>query len=161
MRAVWFSGLAALLLLVGLAIFLAPLQPDVLALQMAFSPRAFGAVVHAWGDGGLARFRQHLPWDFALLGAYGCFGYLLTTRSALFQPLSSTAPSMNHWARWLMPAAALCDALENGLQAWLTAAPRFGVPGLYALAASAASAKWLLIVGFGAAAALALIRTRR
>lgn len=160
MRAVWFSGFSALLLLVGLAIFLAPLQPDVLTLQMAFSPRAFGAVVHAWGDDGLARFRQHLPWDCALLVAYGCFGYLLSTRSALFQSLSASTRSVKHWARWLMPAAALCDALENGLQVWLTAAPRFNVPSLYALSASAASVKWLLIVVFGAAAALALIRTR-
>lgn len=156
MRAVWLSGCAALLLLIGLTLFLAPLQPDVLALQMAFSPRAFGAVVHAWGHSGLARFQQHLPWDFALLMAYGCFGYLLARRSALFRSL----PGRGRWARWLMPAAALGDALENGLQAWLTAAPRFDVPSLYALAAGAALAKWVLIIGFGSVTALALLKAR-
>ena len=161
MRAVWFSGLLALLLLIGLAVFLAPLQPDVLALQMSFSARRFGEVVHAWGDAGLARFRQHLPWDGALLLAYGFFGYLLSLRSSLFRPADApagSAPSPRE--RWLLPAAALCDALENLLHGWLTAAPRFDVPWLYACAAGLASMKWLLIVSFAAMAAAALMRSR-
>ncbi|NUM47468.1 MAG: response regulator [Anaerolineales bacterium] len=45
--------------------------------------------------------------------------------------------------------AAGADAVENALHWWLTAAPRFGVPAAYAIAASSSAAKWLFIAGFG------------
>ena len=46
MRLVWITGLLALALFAGLAWQLAPLEPGVLALQLAVTPRAFGEIVH-------------------------------------------------------------------------------------------------------------------
>ncbi|MBI3148629.1 MAG: hypothetical protein HYZ17_08985 [Betaproteobacteria bacterium] len=142
MRALWLTGGLGLLLFVGLSIFLAPLEPSVLRLQFAFTPRAFGQIVHTWQVEGLARYRAHFPADFALLLSYAVFGYLLARRTRL-------AAMGGVWARWLLPAAALADALENVLHLWLTAAPRLAVFWPYPLAASAASCKWLLVLAFG------------
>lgn len=145
MRAVWISAGLAVLLFAGLAGYLAPLNPGVLSLQFAATPRAFGAVVHAWPPEHLARYRAHLPVDGLLLLAYGSFGYLLATRSTL---LTALRPRMRWAATWALPAAALFDAIENALHWWLTELPRFGVPLAYGLAAAAAGLKWLLIVAF-------------
>ncbi len=149
MRAVWLTGGPGLLLFAGLSIFLAPLEPSVLQLQFAFTPRAFGQIVHTWQAEGLARYRAHFPADFALLLSYAAFGYLLATRTRL-------AAMGGAWARWLLPAAALADGLENVLHLWLTAAPRLAVFWPYPLAAGAASCKWLLVLAF----ALWIVATR-
>jgi len=74
MRTVWTSGLLALALLAGLAWYLSPLEPGVVALQFAFTPRAFGEIIHFWSPEDLLRYRRHLPVDFLLLAAYGSFG---------------------------------------------------------------------------------------
>lgn len=153
MRSVWLLGSAALALFTALAIHLAPLDPGALQLQLAFSPRAFGAVVHAWSPQDLARYRAHIPWDFLLLVCYGAFGLLLTRRSRLFVPY---APAARMAVASLTPAAALCDAVENGLHLWLTAAPRFGVAPAYLLSALAATAKWALLAAFALAVLHAL-----
>ena len=59
-----------------------------------------------------------------------------------------------------LDVAAAFDAVENGLHAWLTAAPRFGVPSLYAASAGAAGLKWLLLLAFALLVVAALARTR-
>jgi hypothetical protein len=153
--AVWLCGLVALTLFAGLAWYLAPLQPGVVALQLAFTPQAFGRVVHAWPPQHLQRYLAHLPVDGLLLASYGAFGYLLVTRSRLF---ASGPDSLRRVARWLLPAAALFDAAENTLQAWLASAPRFGVPWAYALSATCSSLKWLLLLVFAALVVKALGR---
>jgi hypothetical protein len=144
-RALWFSGLAAALLLCALGWYLSPLKPGILALQLAFTPRAFGAVVHAWPPEHLALYRSHLPVDGLLLLAYGTWGYLFATRGRL---LASAGAGLRRAATWALPAAAACDAVEDVLHWWLTAEPRFGMPLPHALAATAASCKWLLILVF-------------
>ena len=153
--AVAAAGLVALALLIALALMLWPLRPGVLALQFAATPRAFGAVVHAWGPEGLALYRAHLPWDFALLGAYAVFGWLLARHTALFRPLGARWQTL---AAAALPLAALFDATENLLHGWLTAAPRFGLGWLYALSASVAAAKWLCLLGFAGLVCAALLR---
>jgi hypothetical protein len=80
--AVWASGLAAVALFAGLAWYLAPLQPNILALQFAFTPLSFARVVHAWPDEHLQRYLAHLRVDTLLLASYAAFGYLLATRGA-------------------------------------------------------------------------------
>ena len=50
-------------------------------------------------------------------------------------------------------------AVENGLHGWFTAAPRFGVPQLYAVSAGCSLLKWALMISFAVAMALALWRT--
>lgn len=157
MRAVWACGALALALLLGLAVYLRPLQPGVLALQLAFTPQAFGEVVHAWPAAHLARYRQHLWIDFALLAAYASFGWLLASRTRLFAMLG---PAWRRPARSALPLAALCDATENTLHLWLTEQPRFGLDPVYALSAGAALTKWLLLIGFAILVVVALTRHR-
>lgn len=158
MRAVWISGLAAALLLAALSWLLSPLRPGALALQFAFTPQTFGAVVHSWSPDDLARYRLHLWFDYALLACYGAFGFLLAARTRLFAPLGAAASALGRWA---LPLAAAFDAVENTLHLWLTAAPRFGVPVPYALAAACATAKWLAIFVFAGIVVVALARTDR
>ena len=153
--AVWACGLAALALFAGLALYLSPLEPSVVALQFTYTPRAFAMIVHAWPPEDLARYRAHLPVDGALLVAYGAFGYLLATRTGAFAAVGARARAL---AAWTMPLAAAFDAAEDVLHAWLTAAPRFGVPGAYAISVACATAKWALIAGFAAVGATALAR---
>ncbi len=155
MQFVWLTGIASLLLFAGLAWYLAPLQPGVLALQFAFTPRAFATVVHAWLPENLHRYRSHLPFDFILLGCYGTFGYLLASRSALFARYSTTARTA---VIWLLPLAAAFDAAEDALHWWLTAAPRFGVTLLYITSALCSTFKWALLAGFAIAVIHALAR---
>ncbi|ODU06585.1 MAG: hypothetical protein ABS84_17760 [Rubrivivax sp. SCN 71-131] len=146
MSAVWLTGLGAAALLAGLAIYLAPLEPGILALQLAFTPQAFARIIHVWPPDHLARYRAHLPVDGLLLLAYGAFGFLLSTRTALF---SASRAGLGRLAAWTLPFAAAFDALENISHAWLTAAPRLGVPLAYAVSASASAAKWTLLLVFG------------
>lgn len=155
LRAVWLSGLLALALLGGLAWYLSPLKPGVVALQFAFTPRAFGEIIHQWSLDDLQLYRRHLPVDFILLAAYGWFGYLLARRAPFFR---AGAPALRCAGSWLLPAAAIFDALENTLHAWLTEVPRFGIPAVYAASASISALKWALIIGFGLLVAYALFR---
>jgi len=157
MRGVWLAGGAALALLCALGAYLAPLQPNILALQFAFTPRAFGEVVHQWTGEPLHRFRMHLVADYALLVSYGLFGYLLSTRTQVFQAFEGRR---RRWAAWTLPLAAAFDAVENTFHLWLTEVLRFGIAWPYLAAALAASAKWVLLFGFGLAVVLALVRGR-
>jgi hypothetical protein len=155
---VWLTGTAALILFAGLAWYLAPLEPSVVALQFAFTPRSFAAIVHAWPAEHLLRYRSHLPVDFLLLGCYGAFGYLIASRSALFARYS---PAVRTTATWTLPLAAAFDAAENTLHLWLTAAPRFGVALPYAISGTCSTFKWALLTGFGIAVVHALARAER
>jgi len=158
MLALWCTGVAALALLAALLIDLAALDPGVLELQMAYSPHLFGAIVHQWSPAQLARYRAHLPVDGVLLLLYGSFGWQLAAHTRVFAPLPTT------WRRaaaaWL-PLAAVFDAVENLLHAWLTAAPRFGAPEAYLAATGCSLLKWSLLAGFAALVAAALVREPR
>lgn len=140
-REVWLLALGVTALFLGLAWYLAPLEPGVLSLQLTFTPRAFGQIVHTWTPEQLERYRAHFPADFVLLVAYARLGHALASRG-VFAARDSTR------ARWLLPAAAACDAMENALHLWLTAAPRLDTYWPYPLAGAAAGLKWLLILGF-------------
>jgi len=152
---VWLTGLSAIGLIAGLGWYLAPLEPDVLVLQFAFTPRAFGEVIHAWPAEHLSRFRAHLAADCALLLSYGAFGFLLATRTPV---LAALPGAVRRWVRWALPLAAVFDATENALHLWLTEVPRFGVPLPYLIAATCASLKWLLLLAYALAVAFALAR---
>jgi hypothetical protein len=155
MRLVWFLGGASLILFAVLAGYLAPLEPGILHLQFAFTPRAFGTVIHLWSADDLARYRAHFPGDFLLLACYAAFGHRFARHSGLF---ARRAPAARAAAAWLLPAAALCDAVENAFHLWLTAAPRFDAAPAYALSALAAAAKWALLIAFAAAVLHALAK---
>jgi len=153
----WLTGGLSVVLVAGIAIHLAPLRPGVLALQLAFSPRGFGEIVHWWPPDHLARYRSHFPADFALLVCYGAFGWLLARRTGLFADRSA---AWRAWAAWALPAAALCDAAENFLHLWLTAAPRFGVGWVYLASATASSLKWALLLAWALSLLYAVPRGR-
>lgn len=145
-------GITALLLLAGLAWALSPLEPGVVSLQLAYTPRAFGEIVHTWSPQDLARYRAHFPFDFVLLLSYGCFGWRWVRRSGLFARPGAAA--------WALPLAAVCDAVENLFHLWLTEVPRFGVAWAYATSAGFAGAKWLLVLAFAGLVLAALWRSR-
>lgn len=155
MLPLWISGLAALGLFAGIAWYLAPLEPGILALQFAFAPKAFGEIIHYWSEEQLLRYRTHLAADYVLLLCYGLFGYLFATRTRVFRALPQ---GLRYLATWALPAAALFDAAENALHLWLTEMPRFGVQLPYLLAATSASLKWLLLLAFCLALLAALAR---
>jgi len=155
MRLITGLGVATLGLFAGLAWYLAPLEPSILALQLAFTPRAFASVIHIWPAEHLARYRAHLPVDGVLLLAYGTWGYLFASRSALWANLGG-APK---WlGLWTLPLAAAFDAVEDGLHWWLTEAPRFDLPLPYLIAGFSASLKWIMALAFLAAILYAVSR---
>jgi hypothetical protein len=155
MRAVYLSGLLVVVLAVVTFWMTAGLQPGVTVLQFAWTPRGFGEIVHVWAPEDLARFRLHLPVDSLLLLAYGSFGWLLATRTALFAALPGHVRGA---ARFVLPLAAAFDAVENALHAWLTEMPRFGLHGLYLLSTTCSALKWALLFGFAALVLWALAR---
>ncbi len=155
MSAVRALAAFALVLFAGIAWYLAPLEPSVLALQFQFTPKAYGYVIHAWNEGDLQRYRAHFAADYVLLAAYGALGWMVATRSASFRALPG---ALSRSARWWLPIAAAFDAVENALQLWLTAVPRFDVPLPYAVSAWCSVAKWALLFAFALLALWALAR---
>lgn len=156
MRAVWASGLLAAALFVGVFLYLLPLRPGVIALQFAWHPQTFGGIIHLWSETDLARYRSHLAVDCAVLLAYAAFGWLLATRTAVFQPLS---PAGRLFARLCLPLAAGFDAAENAFHWWLTEMPRFDTPATYLMSTTCSAFKWSLLIGFGVLVLYALART--
>jgi hypothetical protein len=157
MRSATVWGWVSLTLLVGLGLYLAPLKPNLVALQLTFTPEAFGRVLVAWQPQGVALFRSHLPVDGVLLLCYGWFGYLLAVTSPLFTRYA--AESRRRLAA-VLPLAALADSGENLLHWVLTADGVAAEPWLYALAGTCASLKWLGLALFLVAVLCAGIQRR-
>ena len=147
MRWVWMSGLLALVLSAAITVYLWPLSPGVLALQFAWSPRTFGEIGHLWPPEDLERYRRHLVVDHVLLLSYAAFGWLLATRTHVFEPLGRAGRA---FARMCLPLAAAFDAAENAFHAWLTEVPRFDTPLTYLLSTACSSLKWALLFVFAA-----------
>lgn len=155
------AAAASVLLFIGLGLYLAPLQPSVVALQFTFTPKAFGHVLQAWGAEGVQRFRNHLPIDGVFLLSYGVAGYAAVTHTHFFEPLAKRLPLRG--LALVLPLAAVCDAGEDWLHWVLTGTDVLSsaVPlaaQWYLLAGACASLKWLGIVGFAALALVASVR---
>lgn len=129
-------GTAAVALFITITCRLWRLRPGLLGAQFTFTERHFRSVVDQWGPEGLARFRSHFVLDYCFLACYGLFGL------ALGFALQSAVP-------WILPAAAVFDAIENLLhQRFATAAPN-SLPKIAFLAAGVSSSmKWALIAAF-------------
>jgi len=155
MRAVYLSGLLVVVLAAITFWMVAGLQPGVTVLQFAWTPRGFGEIIHVWPPEDLQRYRRHLLVDTVLLLAYARFGWLLATRTALFRPLPRVVARC---VPRVLPLAALFDAVENALHAWLTEMPRFGLDGVYLLSTVCSTLKWALLFGFGVLVLWALAR---
>ena len=144
--ALWVSGLLAASMWLVMAWQLRVLTPGPVALQLTWDAETFGRIIHLWSPEDLALYRRFLLVDYAVLLAYGAFGWLLATRTRLFASLSSGAQCL---ARLCLPLAAALDALENAFHGWLTEMPRFDADIIYQLSALCAMLKWGLILGFG------------
>ena len=142
-------GLAALAVFLGIAMYLAPLEPGILRLQFCFTASSFEGVLHQWQAQGIARYRAHFPADGVLLVLYGAFGFAYGRQRVAAQ----AAHRVIVWLLvWSLPFAALADAGENALHLLLTDGRSAAAPALYALAGLAATVKWVAILAFGAAA---------
>ena len=153
------TGIAALLLFIALAIYLLPLQPNIVALQFAFNADAFRAILEQWQPEGVALFRSHLPVDAVLLVAYGAFGYLFTTRTEVF---ARYTPVWRMRISVFMPVAAVADAVEDVLHWYLTSGgyvSYFKV--LVPVATAYSSLKFAGIAMFGVAVLHAKLTSRR
>ena len=157
MRALWVSGALAATLFVGTMGYLWPLRPGAIALQFAWHPQTFGAIVHLWPPEGLERYRSHLPIDFVTLLAYGSFGWLLAVHTRVFALLGRGGQL---FARLCLPLAAGFDAAENAFHWWLTEMPRFGTPQTYLYSTACSTMKWALLIGFGLLVLWSLARAR-
>lgn len=122
------------------------LDPSVGAIQFTFTEAAFRRILDAWGPEGRVRFATHFTYDYVFLGCFGLFGWALGAWLAgrLERP---------RWLRallpWVMPAAAVGDAVEDVLQQSLAAAIPGSRPALaYLVAGVAATLKWALIAMF-------------
>jgi len=135
-------ALGALTLFTGISLYLLPLEPNLLALQFSFTPNDFQAVIAQWQGEDLQRFKWHFWADFALLLCYGLWGYQWGHRAAWLKH-----GSYPNALAWLLPLAAVSDALENLLQLYLLQQPT-APAALYALAGMAALLKWLLLTSF-------------
>ena len=144
--ALWVSGVLAASMWLVMAWQLRVLTPGPVALQLTWDAETFGRIIHLWSPEDLALYRRFLLVDYAVLLAYGVFGWLLATRTRLFASLSSGAQRL---ARLCLPLAAALDALENAFHGWLTEMPRFDADLIYQLSALCAALKWSLILGFG------------
>jgi len=152
-------GAVGALLFAAMALYLAPLDPGILSLQFAFDETTFKAILAQWGPAGVARFRAHFVADFAFLGCYGLFGYLLASRTAFLDGLPPLAKAAGAHA---LPVAAVADAVENVLQWHLSAvATPAPPPALYLAAGAASSLKWLLWVAFLSVIAVARVQNAR
>jgi hypothetical protein len=153
-----YLGLAALAVFIGIAVYLAPLEPGILRLQFSFTASSFQGVLEQWQAQGIALYRAHFSADFVLLVLYGAFGFAWGRQCV-------AARAMHRRLAWLvvwsLPVAALADAGENVLHLLLTDGRPDAAPQLYAAAGLAALLKWLAILAFGAATLGASRRQRR
>lgn len=157
-KSITILSLVCVVLLGGMAWYLLPLQPNMVALQaFVFTPAEFHAILNAWGPQGVVRFSNHLPVDGFFLLCYGALGYLLALHTGLFSQWSGPARKA---VALMLPLAAAFDAVENLLQWHLIALQAPAEPIWYAVSGTASALKWLLIVVFVASCALARIRRR-
>ncbi len=162
MRAHWFFvGLITIAFVASqgnLLRIIGPLEPSILALQLAFTPEAFARVVTAWGPVGLARYRAHFLFDFVHPLVYAGFGWIWVSCTALF---AWVRPSIQRALRLALPIAGLCDLLENVLH-WrlLDRLPEIAATPVF-LSACLSSLKWSLAVFFAFAMSLSLYRWLR
>ena len=157
-RLAWILGLNALALLGALGAYLAPLQPNILALQFSFDQASFQSVLASWQPMGVMRYRVHLPIDFGLLICYGAFGYVVSRNTLVFFAFSPRAIRL---LRWSMPTAALCDAIENSLHWHLTSGATHFDPMLYPIAGVSTVLKFALLGFFLLSFIAATVRPRR
>ena len=141
----WILGIAVAALALRIQRMLAGLSPHFVCLQFAHTRESFKGILDAWGADGVARYRAHFRWDFALIACYAAFGYLLASGPWLSAGLSPLTASV---LAALLPFAALYDAAENIIHQCITRGTRDHPGAIFPIAAGIALVKWLLFVAF-------------
>jgi protein-S-isoprenylcysteine O-methyltransferase Ste14 len=128
-----------------LLLWLLPLEPSVLQLQLAFSATAFWQVLAQWGAEGTALYAGHFALDQVRSLLFAAWGALMVSSSGLFDGLLPH----RRWtlAAWL-PAAAVLNLLENGAHLHLLAQAPGSGDILVPLVGTVSLLKWLLLLGF-------------
>lgn len=148
-----FSGTVSGLLFVAIQRRVGQLTPTILAIQFTFTEASFRRVLGSWGEEGVLQFKSHFALDFAFLLAYATFGFSLGT---LLVNAFETETIFRTLLPWLLPLGACFDMGENVLHKRLVNAPISSQPKtLFAAAGVSASIKWVLLLAFIPAAALA------
>ncbi|EOD07696.1 hypothetical protein EMIHUDRAFT_218218 [Emiliania huxleyi CCMP1516] len=126
----------------GILLLLGPVGPDLLRLQLCFSPSRFRAAVAGWRPGGeLWHFRAHFLLDAWYPVLYGA---LLVHRAAALLP----AGRIRRRLQALATFGACCDIVENALHMHAAAAPSLDAAPdwLIVAAAAAATTKWAVML---------------
>ncbi|MDD2988256.1 MAG: hypothetical protein PHI64_04775 [Zoogloea sp.] len=118
------------------------LRPNLVELQLTFSPGRYWEILDLWGEAGRQAYRDHFAYDFFHIGIFSAFGYLLASRGGLFGPAEQR---LARWAAWLLPAAGLFDLGENLLQLTLLSGPPGADSIAIPLSALCSGAKWGLV----------------
>lgn len=145
MRATTYFSIASILLFVAMGIYTHPLSPSIPELQLTFTEEGFYKILNQWDAREFAIFKGHFFIDFVFLLHYGVLGYVLTTRTRLFRHLN---PALKAAFTWMLPGAAVLDAVENVLHLSMIAVFDSISPWLYLVAGGIATFKWLLILFF-------------
>jgi hypothetical protein len=149
-------GLAFVISQANLAWLVAPLRPNILALQLAFTATEFWSIIKAWGTPGVALFRSHFAYDLVHPFVYGAFGYFLVANTALFSGLSARARCALQYA---LPVAAAFDLTENAIHFYLLSQGVGAGEYLVPFSATCSSIKWGLAAVFSLALIAAPIAT--
>ena len=132
-------------LLIGTAIYLLPLDPNIVYLQLAFNKESFNNVLSEWQPDGVAHYLSHFPVDFLLLITYATFGYLLGREHAALFPGN---PWLKGFFIWALPLAAIADATENLFHIMLVKNSIHSDDYLYIVSGCAATTKFIFIFVF-------------
>lgn len=136
----WFAG-AAIVLLVGIGLYLQALKPSIVVLQLTYSHAAFDAVIAQWtqllGPDAIAVFRRHFVADYLLIACFGLAGWLYGR-----EQWQLTGHKRWLWLQWVLPVAALCDVAEDTLHLWFTSGAQGIGDGWYAFCGACSTVKW-------------------
>lgn len=152
-QALFALGVSVLLALVGLAVYLLPLEPSIVRSQFTFSAAAFDSVFTTWTPVAQARFKSHFYADYALILLYVSWGYL----HGKYAPSAAVlSPSLRAATTWLLPLAGVADTIENLLHSQFVASTAKHLPEWsYMAAGLAATTKWSCAVTFVGLASVA------
>lgn len=145
MRAINYFAVASVLLFAAMGIYTHPLNPSIPELQLTFTEEGFYKILNQWDAGENSIFKSHFFIDFVFLFHYGVLGYLLTTRTQLFQHAN---PAIKFGFALMLPAAAVLDAVENFFHLYLVSTVASVAPALYTVSGVVAALKWFLILFF-------------
>lgn len=123
-------GIAVVALYAAMILMLLRVRPTVISLQFTFSSASFHRVASSWAPSDLRRVRQHFLIDFPFLASYAAFGWSLA---------SDLHGSVSAHMKYLLMAAALCDAFENMIHMTYLARTETSMPNTLALLTGTAS----------------------